>query len=229
MTKFQTTVTHTVMGLVTVIIFVVSTAHGVNVVHDPLPQIRVPCEIFELAEKSMIARVGETFYAKSVQFRYLELKDNRGVIEHVAWGQIRNISGVSQSPQTPPYTRPRYSVRPEVWYRVSWDLDLGVTRTTVSMDIDPEGRMLNDPSRIDIPDCVRNPGECEFPIERDDALAIARRAAGCDETEYLSHHFWWSEQYRTFAWVCSKSSDSSPRITVIVDANSGDVLFVGRQ
>jgi hypothetical protein len=214
-----------VTGLIVLAHLALGSAHGVKEVRDAVPPIHVPCEVIDLAGNALTARVGVDFFARYVHFYSLMLNDDRGVI--VTGGEIKGDS-------TRKVVQYRFGARPEVWYEVVWELRLEVSRTYVHMDIDPEGHMLNDPKTLRVPDCVNNPGECVFPIGKDDSLAIARTSGFFPVSAHLMTDFRWFDEFATFAWsvVAHVEQDKYPmerypEPNMVVDANSGEILFSG--
>jgi len=193
----------------------------------------------DMAERLMISRVGQEFFDRYFSFSVLQLHDQRTVIDVVTWNNVKavysgtgqNLKSISTANAAIPRTRYRYNARPPVWYQVSWQLWLDVAHASVSLDIDPEGQMLNDPATLRIPDCVNDPSECVFLIRRDDAIAIAKDVGVLDEDCPFSTHFMWWHEQPTFVWVCQTYYEPlylvGLRPTVVIDANSGDVLAAG--
>jgi len=216
----------TVATLLALLIVGVRPTYAVNVVPDPVPAIKVPCDVVDMAEKALIARVGPEFFDRCVRFHILELNDDRRLIDKVTRSQIKR----DPATQTIQY---RYGARPLVWYHVVWYLELDVTRHVVSIDIDPQGQVLNDPKTIRISDCVGQPSECVFLIGKTDAIAMALEVGLLDEDCYVAAHFGWSDEHFTFAWTCQQHREPGEPVgaipTVVIDANSGDVLFAGRR
>jgi hypothetical protein len=217
-----------VTGLIVLAHLALGSAHAVKEVRDPVPPIHVPCEVIDLAGKALTARVGADFFSRYVYFHSLIMNDDRGVISSVTWGEVRGDSVKRMVPH-------RFGARPEVWYQVGWELRLEeVSRTYVSMDIDPEGHILNDPTTLRIPDCVNDPGECVFPIGQDDVLSIARTSGFFPVSAHLMTDFRWFDEFATFAWsvVAHVEQDKYPmerypEPNMVVDANSGEILFSG--
>lgn len=218
---------------------VVAEAHAVRVEREPLPPIKVPCEMVAMAERLMIARVGQEFFDRYFSFRVLQLQDQRTLIDVVTWNNVKavyrgdgpNAMRVSTTNTAVPGTMYRYNARPPVWYQVTWELWLDVASASITLDVDPEGRMLNDPATLRIPDCVNDPSECVFLIGKDDAIAIARDVGVLDENcPFYANFMWWHEA-PTFVWVCQQDYEPlplvGPRPTVVIDANSGEILAAG--
>lgn len=87
-----------------------------------------------------------------------------------------------------------------------------------------------------LPDCIKNPGECQFPISEADALEIARNQLEGEITYSYVKFFWTSLYEQTYIWEVrctvrvensqSQSGFSSSNQIVVIDANSGVVLAI---
>ncbi|HPG39081.1 MAG TPA: hypothetical protein PLP19_22510 [bacterium] len=88
-----------------------------------------------------------------------------------------------------------------------------------------------------LPDCIKNPCECQFPISEADALEIARNQLKGEMT-YSYVKFFWTSLFveHSYVWEVrcsvrvenpqSESGFSSSNQIVVIDANSGVVLAI---
>lgn len=192
---------------------------------DSIPPIHPDCNLIDKAAVIIRTHAGEEFFSRYVQFRGLYLQDLRGaqVIRMRAVGSHHDAS---------------YDARPEVYYRFDWEFRFGPGRRAgVSFDMDPTGRLLDDPASLTLPPCAERPEECIFGTTREaarDAALNANSAAGYrDFTEFL-----WSRGFRSFVWAVQlfppgvepRQSGIAPpdgARYAIVDANTGEVLKSG--
>ena len=95
------------------------------------------------------------------------------------------------------------------------------------VNIKQDGSWFSDPNAYEgLPNCVSDPGECECPIDRDAAIAIASEAgleAGAGSWNTLFH--WSGRMDSTYVWsVYNRLSGTAGGKGVVIDANSGEVL-----
>jgi hypothetical protein len=104
--------------------------------------------------------------------------------------------------------------------------------------VDAMGRVLPD-TRVDgIPDCVHNPMECTFPIDKAEAFRLAKEAGleeGLRPWEAAFH--WMADSLEnsvsgTYVWRVSNTRHASAHRkggdTILIDANSGEAVPHGR-
>ena len=82
-----------------------------------------------------------------------------------------------------------------------------------------------------IPDCMAEPKECQFPIDRDQARQIAIEQGlepGLKEWEFSFH---WNFGYQSYIWTVSNTLEETESgaegRTAIIDSNTGHVYGVG--
>lgn len=131
---------------------------------------------------------------------------------------------------------------------ISWEqrgLEPGVCRVSLAMDtpsgaanpilwmriaVGSDGRAQ---AEYGVPDCVADPGECEFAISADQALAVARTAGLQSAPEDWRVSFGWREirGTPTYAWVVSRhrrqDGPGSHGGSIVIDANDGKVEAPG--
>jgi hypothetical protein len=78
-----------------------------------------------------------------------------------------------------------------------------------------------------LPDCISQPRECEFPIDRAEAKAIAREAGLEEGRSFWRSDFRWSGRtHKTYVWEVRNELEELGGELVLIDANDGTVLEV---
>jgi hypothetical protein len=158
------------------------------------------CEAVQGAENVVRSRVGDEFFERYFRFDQI-LRKERGY-EAEEFG---------------------YMV---IW---AWHVDSPVSvRAKVVVVVDREGKDVTLESEYGLPDCVENPGECEFPIDMESAEERARDAGLEPGLGRWNVKFLWSQEYGTYVWSVSNwivgITNKRRGVTVFVDANDGRVL-----
>lgn len=173
-----------------------------------------PPEILASAKEYAITKVGEEFYDSFITLhmsRFVPLKpENLG-----RWA-------------LPDWSR---DSRYEVVYHLHIPDSPWVDAFCV-VNIKEDGGWFSDVSAYEgLPNCVSDPGECEFPIDRDAAMEIAAQAGLEPGDRPWNALFCWSGQLRsqqTYVWrVDNLLLGTGGGRIITVDANSGDVLGEG--
>ena len=175
---------------------------------------RIPQEILASAREYVISRVGESFFES-----YMKWKPGRSCYLPVNPRNLADPDGCS------PYLLvPRY--------RIAYDLHIPEkpwVHQTVWFFIYEDGGWVKDPTiQCGLPDCVAHPEECEFPIDGDDAKRIAEQAgleAGLED--WRIGFIWWGAEYQTYVWQVHNTLTKRSGRTLVLDANTGEVLHVG--
>jgi len=193
---------------------------------DPILPFHPSCDIVDRSARIIVAHVGEEFFAKYLYFRSIQLYDTRGGIHERAYYLGKPGARDDGSP------RHTYDAKPEVWYSVWWEIQpRSGGRAAIKVDMDTDGRLLGDPGKLQLPDCVGNPSACEFSITAKRAAEIAESA---DVPTGKSHvmNFCWSEDFGRYVWVVrhtpneARAGEQEHDRLVLIDANSGDTLMV---
>ena len=98
--------------------------------------------------------------------------------------------------------------------------------------LDADGGLVTELDQLNVPQCILNPDECEFPVDQAQAIAIAKNA-GLEEgkAEWVTH-FLWNYKYKSYVWsvrnLLEQTSNGESGEHVLIDANSGNVLMNGR-
>lgn len=191
---------------------------------DSISPIRPDCVLIEQSAAIIRQRVGQDFFANHLHFRALYLMDTRGLPIASVWQQRRDGST-------------SYTARPDVFYRVDWEIRFGDDRPDgIAFDMDTTGRLLSDPAGLHLPPCADQPEACAFPITRDAALEVGRKAN--DVKGYRDFtEFRWSDEFRRYVWVVKLwpsttnwvdlTTPPEKGVLAIVDPNSGQVLLFG--
>jgi hypothetical protein len=160
------------------------------------PEDVIPTEVFEKAEELAVARVGEGFYRENYTF-----DSDR------SWLSYFDTFRDSVTCRTPRF-------------RFVWDFTVPNQTgygTWASVTLDWDWVTVHG-----FPDCVEEPGECEF-IESSEVRRIAIERGG-DESQISDPTLDWSRRCRTFVW-----NVWSPEEALVVDANSGAILSTTSQ
>jgi hypothetical protein len=169
---------------------------------------KVPsCEAVQGAENVVRNRVGDEFFERNFRFEQMIFEPRSAHLDRDSY----EAEG------------PHYRV---IW---AWRVDSPVlVAAMVVVAVDLEGKDVTMGSRYGIPDCVENPGDCEFPIDRESAKDIARDAGLEPGLKPWIVAFLWSREYDTYVWSVSNrmvgTADRERGETVLVDANDGRVL-----
>jgi len=106
----------------------------------------------------------------------------------------------------------------------------------IEFAIDDNGNLITERGTSGIPNCVKEPLECDFPIDEAKAIAIAQDA-GLEKgiKDWKTSFHWYAGDLKTYIWTVSNTlSESKQGIgsyqasgkTVIIDANSGKVIEI---
>lgn len=107
--------------------------------------------------------------------------------------------------------------------------DEASTRELIRLTVGESGMVHT--HEISLPDCKEEPGECEFPVGEMQAKQIALEAAPAEGILAWGSRFHWHHGHDTFVWVmlnlASYSESTCGGTSIVIDANSGDVLRKG--
>ncbi|MBN1996742.1 hypothetical protein JW935_04260 [candidate division KSB1 bacterium] len=106
---------------------------------------------------------------------------------------------------------------------------------SISFETDTTGFILTPENGLGIPDCISQPIECQFPIDEDRAILIAKEAGLEDGIkEWKTSFHWFAGDLQTFVWTVSNTlseSGSGEGYTasgkvVVIDANTGEICRI---
>ncbi|MFA4815520.1 MAG: hypothetical protein WC924_01865 [Candidatus Gracilibacteria bacterium] len=173
-------------------------------------------DIIEQSDEYIISQVGSVFFEKYISF-------NKESSQYYPADDycIENPDECSQFLQEPNYLM-SYSLKIPGDPYVDGIID-------ISLDEGGNVIMENEPSGI--PNCVEYPLECEFPIDKAEAIAIAENAGlekGIKEWGIGSVH-WYGGDRKTYVWTISNTltegeESSATGQAVVIDANTGEVV-----
>jgi hypothetical protein len=175
----------------------------------------VPDSIIEKANQFIIARVGDDFFSK-----YISFNDSLSRYCPVPEFFIKN-----------PGHRAAYLLKP--FYSMVYSLKIPekpFVNELMDCALDTNGNVIyeREPS---IPNCLREPTECDFPIDEKKAIEIAKNAgleAGIRDWETSFH--WYYGDVKSFVWTVTnmlsenRQDGSSHGKTMVIDANTGKVI-----
>lgn len=132
---------------------------------------------------------------------------------------------------------------PDNYYRVVYNVtaaNIPLPGGLIEFCLDTAGAVIpaDEGGYYGIPDCIGNPGECQFPISEAQALAIARNT-GLEEgiKPWTTSFYWYSGKIHSYVWAvtCTLEENKKPDLqvysaygkSVIIDANSGDIIKLG--
>jgi hypothetical protein len=122
-------------------------------------------------------------------------------------------------------------------YRMAYSLsvpDLPGTDLPVAFVVDAAGNLVAEAEIEGLPDCVHDAKECVFTVvDEASAISIARQA-GLEPGlgEWKTHFQWYAGEFNTYVWTvdntltADESTGHSSGRTVLIDANSGNVLEI---
>ncbi len=196
------------LGLAGVAILVVFLASVGTMASEPGSHAVAPPEILASAREYAISKVGEAFFTS-----YMTVQLSRFVPV-----KVEDIG----RPGLPDWCRhSRYEV---VYYL---DIpDKPWVHVPCVVNIREDGGWFVDPNPYEgLPDCVSDPGECEFRIDRDAAVEIARDAGLEPGAGAWRTLFSWGGRAGTYVWdVYNTLPGTGGGRGIVIDANSGKVL-----
>ena len=116
-------------------------------------------------------------------------------------------------------------------FEVGWQIDIPErpwVHEFVFLEVSVDGAVAHGTPYSDVPDCVSDPVECEFPIDEEQARRIASDAGFPVGLAPWRCHFGWLAQRRTYAWFVKTTlmidgDKSRSGEVLLIDANTGDV------
>lgn len=175
----------------------------------------IPLCIIEEAETMMISLVGEEFFA-----RYISYKTT------YSFASPPDSKCVELPHLCEDYPEKTYYF---LYYSLILPYNPSVYMRSISPRYDEDKQLLSPREHIPLPDCVNDPGECEFPIDEEQAIEIAREA-GFEEgiKPWRIGINWWADSL-TYAWRISNVLDEyggghEIGKSMWIDAQSGEVL-----
>jgi hypothetical protein len=198
-----------------------SCSHGVDC-PTPAPGAgsgQIPDCILEKSNQIVISRLGQAFFREHVVFQPALSSYDEGdpyCIQNP--GNCAEFVG-----------KPRY--------RMAYSLsvpDLPGTDLPVAFVVDAAGNLVAEAEIEGLPDCVHDAKECVFTVvDEASAISIARQA-GLEPGlgEWKTHFHWYGGEFKTYVWTvdntltADESTGHSSGRTVLIDANSGNVLEI---
>jgi hypothetical protein len=188
------------------------------------PTDSIPAAVVQKAIEFIASRVGHQFCQENVRF---------------------DAAGSQAHPYLPSWPVDFAKVHPEIasgpCYRMVFRFSVGESPWVdgrIEFFVDGSARVLPDLRVEGLPDCVNQPLECVFPIDRAEAFRLASEAGleeGLRPWEATFH--WMGKTVHdsisgTYVWDIANTRQASPRgergDRILIDANSGEVLPHGR-
>jgi len=187
------------------------------------PDDSIPAVIIERATEFVVSRLGEHFFDGNVRF---------------------DPNHSQAHPSLPHYPvefaerHPDLASRP--CFRMVFDLAVREqpwAQSRIEFLVDSRGDTLPDVPVLGLPDCVHDPRECQFPIDEERAVDLAKAVGFQAGVTSWTVTFGWQQHDAphhfpaTFVWRISNTLSLSPTrdegATIVIDANSGEVLWRG--
>jgi hypothetical protein len=169
----------------------------------------LPGPVIKAASEYVVGNLGETFFTNYVTFVHGEFKEgSKCISDEIRGGPHFEVVFQIYIPERP-------------WVRVN-----------VCVVVLPDGTVAHGTYYSDVPDCVSNPIECEFPINEEQALTIARNAGFSEDLAPFLCRVQWFPHRSTYAWsvwITLEVRDEyygSGRL-IFIDANTGNVYDDG--
>ncbi|MBI2443845.1 MAG: hypothetical protein HYV42_01210 [Candidatus Magasanikbacteria bacterium] len=177
--------------------------------HEPMP-----AAIIAKADRFIISKIDEKFFRQYVTFSTQKSR-LYPANEHC----IKNPSFCLQFLQKPYYLMVYSFTIPDRPF---------VKDQLIEFALDSSGQLIVERDVFGLPDCVREPRECKFPIDKQQALAIAEAAGLSGGIKGREAWFNWHVRYNTYIWgvsnILSDSRDEANGEELYIDANTGVVL-----
>lgn len=169
----------------------------------------IPDSIIEKSNQFIISKVGQEFFNN-----YMSI--NKELTRYIPANLhcIKNLSYCADYLLAPNYFMV-YSLKiPNKPY----------ANVSISFSVDKNGNIIAG-SQQGLPDCVSKPSECEFLIDENDAIKIARNA-GLEEgiSDWKTSFHWAYGNPGSYVWTVQNYLSSNNGKIVMIDANSGDII-----
>ena len=179
---------------------------------DSLPTDSIPPHVARAAKGVLVRKVGEAYA------RLFTLDGDRTRFVREPRGRPIHPADLTENT---PYWLVAFAIRPE---------DKPFLNHTVFVKVDSTGRVLTSKDDLAVGDCVRQPRECEFPIDEQAARRLAKRAGLEEGLTSWAPLFLWNVEHG-FIWAVSNtlraSADGAMGHTIVLDGNTG--AFIARQ
>jgi len=206
--------------------FSVTSRLGTQIVRCKVIQVpALPPQIIIAADRFLISRVGEEFF-----------NTNLAINKHKSRFYLPNEYCLQHPDNCAAYMQHPY-------YQVVYNLSaakIPLPGGMIQFCLDTTGAVIraDEVGYNGIPDCIGNPGECQFPVSETQAIALARHA-GLEEgiKPWTTSFYWYSGEVQSYVWAvtCTIEENKNPAMheysasgkSVIIDANSGDIIKIG--
>ncbi len=102
----------------------------------------------------------------------------------------------------------------------------------IKFEVDSTGNVLNRENVIGLPDCVADPGNCEFNIDEEQAIQIAKDNNFKQGIKDWKVEFKWEPKYNQYVWSILSTYEQSQGSNgmrgngeiLLIDPNSGNVI-----
>jgi hypothetical protein len=102
----------------------------------------------------------------------------------------------------------------------------------IKFEVDSTGNVLNRENVIGLPDCVTDPGKCEFNIDEEQAIQIAKDNNFKQGIKDWKVEFKWEPKYNQYVWSILSTYEQSQGSNgmrgngeiLLIDPNSGNVI-----
>ncbi len=160
------------------------------------------------------------------------------------WGGIHILERPSRPPDSSACGLQDWlRLRPAVTSQSHWKLGFRLSipekpwvNGPIEVDVGLDGSPLGPDGIVGIGRCAEHPGECKFPIDKEKAFAIARKAGLEDGIDrWLAFLKWQIEPHPGFVWIVINTTSIRLKPSflktgrmIVIDANSGSVLCFRR-
>lgn len=105
---------------------------------------------------------------------------------------------------------------------------------TISFTVDSLGKILTDREISGIPDCMTSPGECDFTIDEEMAIEIAKQNDFEPGIKEWKRNFIWDAKFDKYVWQILNTHNESEGgygkrangREMVIDSSTGEVLAI---
>lgn len=168
----------------------------------------IPTNIIKKADQIVISMVGNEFFNKNITV-------NQSRSEYIP-AQEDCIKGLSECSE----------FQKKAYYTIIYDFSIPektfIKNEMMSVIVDNKGNYIAEAETYGIPNCVQEPSECVFSIDKEKAIEIAD-GAGLEKGESdWSASFTWSTI--GYVWNVKNYFSKYNGQTVMIDANTGELI-----
>ena len=174
------------------------------------PSAPIPANIIEESEQIVVSKVGKEFFNK-----YYSLDKSNS-----------KYSPADELCIEDPESCVEYLQKP--YYNIAYSFKIpgkSFINEQVSVLLDENGSAINGYETAGIPNCVKDSIECEFPIDKEKAIAIAKNAGlekNVNDWEIAFH--WRYKDPETYVWNIKNTLTENSGQLILIDANTGTII-----